>query len=63
LSTYLPKSIFLAPAEIDLGVKLLITVFVTVLVKQFAICLGLIQKSPKIDAKVLELVLKCIKAN
>jgi hypothetical protein len=41
--------------------KLLVsnTSFVTISVKQFAVCLVLIQKLPKIDAKVLELVLKC----
>jgi hypothetical protein len=38
------------------------TVFVTIFVNQFAVCLALIQKSPKIDAKVLELVLKCTKS-
>ncbi len=38
------------------------TVIVTILVKQFAICLALIQKLPKIDAKVLELVIKCTKS-
>jgi hypothetical protein len=41
---------------------LLITFLVTILVKQFAVCLALIQKLPKIDAKVLELVPKCTKS-
>ena len=41
---------------------LLITFLVTILVKQFAVRLALIRKLPKIDAKVLELVLKCTKS-
>jgi hypothetical protein len=35
---------------------------VTVFVKQFAVCLALIAKLTNIDAKVLELVLKCTKS-
>ncbi len=34
----------------------------TILVKQFADCLALIVKLMKIDAKVVELVLKCTKS-
>jgi len=41
---------------------LAICFFVTIFVKQFAICLALIVKLMKIDAKVLELVLKCNKS-
>jgi hypothetical protein len=41
---------------------LLIAFLVTILVKQFAVRLALIRKSPKIDAKVLELVPKCTKS-
>ncbi len=41
---------------------LAITVFPTIFVKQFRVCLVLIQKPPEIDAKVLELVLKCNKS-
>ncbi len=36
--------------------------FVTIFVKQFAVSLALIVKLMKIDAKVLELVLKCTKS-
>ncbi len=38
------------------------TVFPTIFVKQFRVRLVLIQKPPKIDAKVLELMLKCTKS-
>jgi hypothetical protein len=40
-----------------------ITVFVTIFVRQFAVCLAIIWKLPNMDAKVLELVLKCTKSN
>ncbi len=39
-----------------------ISVFVTIFVKQFAFHLALIWKLPKIDAKLMELVLKCTKS-
>jgi hypothetical protein len=38
------------------------TVFLAIFVKQVAVHLALIRKSPRIDAKVLELVLKCTKS-
>jgi hypothetical protein len=38
---------------------LAISVFVTIFVKQFAVCLALMTKLTKIDAKLMELVLKC----
>jgi hypothetical protein len=41
---------------------LAITVFPTIFVKQFRVHLVLIRKPPKIDAKKLELVLKCTKS-
>jgi hypothetical protein len=37
---------------------LAISVFVTIFVIQFAVCLRLIAKSTKIDAKLMKLVLK-----
>ena len=41
---------------------LAIFLFVAIFVKQFAVLLALISKSMKIDAKVMELVLKCTKS-
>jgi hypothetical protein len=40
---------------------LAITGIPTISVKQFRVCIALIRKPPEIDAKVLELVLKCTK--
>ncbi len=41
---------------------LAILFFVTIFVKQFAVCLALLVKLMKINAKVLELMLKCTKS-
>jgi hypothetical protein len=41
---------------------LAISVFVTIFVKQFAVRIALISKSMKIDAKLMEFVLKCTKS-